>query len=102
MMAGSSVITFPEVYEELVGARGPLPESLRAAFDASFAGAWTSAQIAGLSIAVRLRGEDEEATFAASASLRAMMIPVDHDLYVVVDTCGTGGDGKNTLNLSTA
>lgn len=94
--------TFPEVYEELVSARGPSLETLRAAFDAIFADAWTSAQIAGFLIALRFRGEDEDVILAASRALRAVMIPVDHGLDVVVDTCGTGGDGKDTLNLSTA
>jgi anthranilate phosphoribosyltransferase len=33
--------------------------------------------------------------------MRANMVAVDHDLDLVLDTCGTGGDGRGTLNLST-
>ena len=95
-------VTFPHVFEELAGPRGPSPGTLRAAFDAIFAGAWTPVQIAGFAVALRLRGEDAETIAAAVEAMRAVMIPVLHGLPLVVDTCGTGGDGLGTLNVSTA
>ena len=97
-------ITFPRVFEELaaVAGAGPSPATLRAAFDAIFAGAWTPVQIAAFVVALRLRGEDAETIAAAATAMRAVMVPVDHGLPIVVDTCGTGGDGKGTLNVSTA
>jgi anthranilate phosphoribosyltransferase len=98
----SDHIGFPRVFEEIAAAHGPSPKTLRAAFDAIFAGAWTPVQIAGFAVALRVRGEDAETIAAAVSAMRAVMIPVDHGLPVVVDTCGTGGDNKGSLNLSTA
>jgi anthranilate phosphoribosyltransferase len=95
-------ITFPRVFDELASAAGPRPETLRAAFDAIFAGAWTAVQIAGFAVALRMRGEDAATIAAAVEAMRAVMVGVDHGLPVVVDTCGTGGDGLGTINLSTA
>jgi anthranilate phosphoribosyltransferase len=97
-----AAIAFPRVFEELASPGRPSSATLRAAFDAIFAGAWTPVQIAGFAVALRLRGEDAETIAAAAEAMRAVMIAVDHGLPLVVDTCGTGGDGKGTLNLSTA
>jgi anthranilate phosphoribosyltransferase len=58
--------------------------------------------VAGLAVALRVRGETAEIIQAAVESLRAVMVAVDHGLPLVVDTCGTGGDGLGTLNVSTA
>jgi len=38
---------------------------------------------------------------AAAEAMRAVMVPVEHDFDALLDTCGTGGDGSHTLNLST-
>ena len=101
-MADPEPIRFATVFEELASAAGPRPGTVRAAFDAIFAGAWTPVQIAGFAVTLRLRGEDADTIAAAVEAMRAVMIAVDHGLPVVVDTCGTGGDGLGTLNLSTA
>lgn len=83
--------------------RGPLgPADARAAFEAILAGAWTPVQIGAFAAAMRLRGESAEAIGAAAEALRAVMTAVDHGLDEVADTCGTGGDGANTINVSTA
>lgn len=60
------------------------------------------AQIAALLIAIRLKGEtvDEIAGFARVMRSRATPVRTGHG--TVVDTCGTGGDGLNTFNISTA
>jgi anthranilate phosphoribosyltransferase len=61
----------------------------------------TPAQLAGLLLALRMRGEtiDELAGFALAMRARAVHVngPVD-----AIDTCGTGGDGAGTFNISTA
>lgn len=60
------------------------------------------AQIAALLIAMRLKGEtvDEITGFARVMRRRATPVRTAH--RTVVDTCGTGGDGVNTFNISTA
>lgn len=74
---------------------------VRAVFDAILQGRWTPAQIAGFLIALRLRGETAEVVTAAASAMRAAMIPVRHDFPALLDTCGTGGDGTGSVNLST-
>jgi anthranilate phosphoribosyltransferase len=82
---------------------GPPPAAdVRAAFDAILAGAWTPVQVAAFAVALRMHGESVDTIVAAAESMRAAMAVVPHDLPLVVDTCGTGGDGAQTLNLSSA
>ncbi|MDQ0228756.1 anthranilate phosphoribosyltransferase [Metabacillus malikii] len=61
----------------------------------------TPSQIASLVSIMRLRGEtvEELVGFARSMKKHMTSIPYEHD---VVDTCGTGGDGASTFNISTA
>ncbi len=93
--------SFAEVFARIE--RGALgPDEVRAAFGAIFAGAWTSVQIGAFAASLRLRGETADAIVAAAEALRAVMTSVDHGLDEVIDTCGTGGDGAHTLNVSTA
>ena len=82
--------------------RAPRPATIRAAFEAILSGAWTPAQIAGLVVALRMRGENAAIITAAVEAMRSAMIAVDHGLEATLDTCGTGGDGLGTLNVSTA
>lgn len=94
-------VTFRVVFDRIL--TGSLrPEDVRAAFAEIFAGAWTSVQIAAFAVALRQCGETSEMLFSAADALRSVMTPVEHGLDVVVDTCGTGGDGAHTLNVSTA
>lgn len=97
----NSSVQFPQIFEEIVSARGLSPESARRGFDAIFLGAWSPIQISGFLTALRARGETAEVIAAAATAMRAAMIQVEHDFDRVLDTCGTGGDGSGTINLST-
>ncbi len=71
-----------------------------AAFETIMRGDATPIQIAGFIVALRMKGEtvDEITGFARTARAMATPIEVDGDL---LDTCGTGGDGLATFNIST-
>ncbi len=66
-------------------------------------GELTPAQIAGLVVALRVKGESVDEIAAAAAVMRQLSTKVDiQDKVHLVDTCGTGGDGIQTFNVSTA
>jgi len=95
------VLKFSDVFAELTAPGGLSAERVRHVFATIFSGAWTPAQIAGFLVALRLTGESAEVITAAATAMRDAMVPVDHGLERVLDTCGTGGDHSGTLNLST-
>jgi anthranilate phosphoribosyltransferase len=64
-------------------------------------GAASSAQIAGFLIALRMKGETAGEITAAARVMRELATPVRIASEHLVDTCGTGGDGANTFNIST-
>ena len=66
------------------------------------AGELTPAQIAGLLIALRVKGESVDEISAAASVMRSLSTKVDiTDSTHLIDTCGTGGDGIQTFNVST-
>jgi anthranilate phosphoribosyltransferase len=71
------------------------------AFLALFEGAATPAQIGGFLMALRTRGETVGEYAAAASVMRAKCNPVP-PVAGAMDIVGTGGDGKHTLNISTA
>ncbi|MCV2892159.1 anthranilate phosphoribosyltransferase [Lentibacter sp. XHP0401] len=72
-----------------------------AAFTELFNGEATPAQIGGFLMALRTRGETVEEFAAAAAVMRSKCHPVKAP-QGAMDIVGTGGDGKGTLNISTA
>ena len=80
-------------------------EQTEAAFDLMMQGLATPAQIGGLLLAMRVRGETVEEITGAVRAMRAHMAAVEAPEgapWGAIDTCGTGGDGAHTLNISTA
>lgn len=71
------------------------------AFDLIMSGAATPAQIAGLIVALRMKGETVEELAGGASSMRRHAVFVDPGGLPVVDTCGTGGDASGTFNVST-
>ncbi|MEJ2755624.1 MAG: anthranilate phosphoribosyltransferase, partial [Gammaproteobacteria bacterium] len=61
----------------------------------------TSAQIAGLSIALRMKGETVDELTAAARVMRDYSRRVPCERENLIDTCGTGGDGASLFNVST-
>ena len=62
----------------------------------------TPAQIASYITALRIRGETANVIAGSAAAMREKFTAVHAPSDVVVDTCGTGGDGAHTFNISTA
>ncbi|MDR2878085.1 MAG: anthranilate phosphoribosyltransferase [Chromatiales bacterium] len=62
----------------------------------------TPAQIGGLLIGLRMKGETVDEIAAAARVMRGLASRVELDKKYLVDTCGTGGDGARTFNISTA
>ncbi len=61
----------------------------------------TDAQIASFITALRLKGETVQEVTGAARVMRRKATRIDARSSVIVDTCGTGGDGMNTFNIST-
>ncbi|QLC32947.1 anthranilate phosphoribosyltransferase [Halarchaeum sp. CBA1220] len=72
----------------------------REAATAVFEGA-TEAQIGALLAALRAKGETEAEIAGFAQGMRDAAITIDPDRSPLVDTCGTGGDDYNTINVST-
>lgn len=75
-------------------------EAAAAAMEEIMTGNATQAQIGGFLAALRLRGETPEVVAACSRVMQAHAEPVP--TADVIDICGTGGDGIDTFNVSTA
>lgn len=57
---------------------------------------------AALLVALAMKRESSSEISGAAIAMRERVIPIPHRRDKVVDTCGTGGDGKGTFNISTA
>lgn len=75
---------------------------MTAVMHAIMSGAATPAQIGAFLIGLRMKGETVEEISAAAQVMRELATRVAVRGAHVVDTCGTGGDGAHTFNISTA
>lgn len=73
----------------------------REAFDVIMSGRATPAQTGAFLMALRVRGETVDEITAAAEAVRARALVMEAP-EGAVDTCGTGGDARGTLNISTA
>jgi anthranilate phosphoribosyltransferase len=87
---------------ELLEGRDLSREQARGAMTTIMAGEATPAQIGGFLVALRLKGETAEEIAGSAEAMRAHVVAVTPHRDDLVDTAGTGGDGANTFNISTA
>ena len=76
-------------------------EEMRIVMQTIMTGGATPAQIGGLLVALRMKGETVDEITGAARVMRELATPVKVDKPYLVDTCGTGGDGAHTFNIST-
>lgn len=76
-------------------------EAMREVMNSIMGGQASPAQIAGFLIALRCKGETIAEITAAVEVMRSLATPVNITGTHIIDTCGTGGDGANTFNIST-
>jgi len=77
-------------------------EQAQSLFEALVQGRLDEPAIAAMLVALRIRGETVDELIGAARALRAADAPFERPDYLFADSCGTGGDGAGTINLSTA
>ena len=77
-------------------------DEARTVMDVVMEGNATPAQIGGLLIGLRAKGETVEEITGFAEAMRAHVVPVHPTRTPVIDIVGTGGDGAHTFNISTA
>jgi len=90
-----------EAISALVSGRSLTTEEASLVMEEIMRGEATPAQFGAFVTALRLKGETVEEIIGLARAMRAKAIPVPFS-GAVVDTCGTGGDGSATFNISTA
>ena len=93
---------FQEILNQLLNQQDLSDAQMREAMQAMMSGELNDAQIAAFLIALRCKGETVEEIAAAVSVMRYLGQKVIVEGEHVIDTCGTGGDGANTFNISTA
>ena len=95
-------MTFKHTLEQLLAGSDLSHADMLAIMQQVMGGELTPAQIAGLVIALRIKGESVDEITAAATVMRALSTKVEiAESCYLIDTCGTGGDGIQTFNVST-
>jgi anthranilate phosphoribosyltransferase len=77
-------------------------DEARGVMNSIMAGEATQAQLGGFLVALRVKGETADEIAGCAEAMREHALPVRPKREDLVDTAGTGGDGANTWNISTA
>ena len=93
---------FEDILAALVGGRELVPEQMRWVMREVMAGRCGEAEAAAFLVGLSMKGETAAEIAAAAEVLREHMVRLETGRDDVLDTCGTGGDGAGTFNISTA
>ncbi|MGB5193316.1 MAG: anthranilate phosphoribosyltransferase, partial [Polyangiales bacterium] len=92
-----------DAIKTLVAGKDLSPRQVETAMDEILSGDATPAQIAAFVVGLRMKGESSDEIAAAARSLRRHGESIQPNVRgPLLDTCGTGGDGLHTFNISTA
>jgi len=92
----------PAAISAVIDHRDLTAAEMQAVMHRIMSGEATPAQIGGFLVGLRMKGETVEEIAAAAAVMRELATKVQVSGSHLVDTCGTGGDGVRTFNISTA
>ncbi|MFK7793897.1 MAG: anthranilate phosphoribosyltransferase [Gammaproteobacteria bacterium] len=95
-------MSIQQALEQVLAGHDLSSEQMESAMNIIMQGEATSAQIAGFIVALRMKGECVDELAAAARVMRNLSSKVHVNAQPLVDTCGTGGDGQKTFNISTA
>ena len=92
---------YPTLLRRLLGGEDLSQDEAASLIGEIMDGNYTPAQAAGLLVALASKGESVDEIVGAARAMRERSLKVEHDLPMVVDVVGTGGDHANTINIST-
>jgi len=95
-------MTIAQAVHEVVQKHSLDRRQAKAVFAELMAGGVAPATIAAFLVGLRMKGETIDEIAGAAEAMREVALPVNAPGRPVVDTCGTGGDGKGSFNVSTA
>lgn len=95
------LVDFPALLTTIASGQRLTDAQSVAAFEAIMSGQVPEAIIAAFFMGLKMQGETASDLVAAASAMRRRAIPVNAP-FDAIDTCGTGGDGLATLNVSTA
>ena len=96
------MMTLQQALEHLVAKRDLSRDAMREVMTAVMTGEASNAQIGALLVALRMKGEAIDEIAGAAEVMRELVTPVNVSSDDVIDLVGTGGDGANLFNVSTA
>lgn len=91
-----------DAIRKLVDGASLSSDEMHSVFSDVMDGRASDVQKAALIIALRMKGETIDEIVGAARAMRERVVPLEVDGDGLIDTCGTGGDGHSTFNVSTA
>ncbi len=88
--------------EKVIHRKDLTKEEMHSVMQTIMTGEATPAQVGGFLVGLRMKGETVDEITAAASVMRDLATKVNVHSEHLVDTCGTGGDGAKTFNISTA
>ncbi|MGB8265053.1 MAG: anthranilate phosphoribosyltransferase [Candidatus Velthaea sp.] len=92
---------FPALLRHVIGGGGLSADDAARVVGAIMDETISNVRAAALLAALAAKGETVAEVIGAARAMRERSVRVEHDLPLVMDVCGTGGDGAGTINIST-
>jgi anthranilate phosphoribosyltransferase len=100
-LSGEGGLTIREALAIVVQGKNLSASDMTAVVGQIMDGAASPAQVGSLLTALRMKGETVDEVVGAAQAMRQRMIRLETDIPVLLDNCGTGGDGSGSVNVST-